>query len=171
MDVNTNKQQIIAVVILSTGSHHKITQETYEQICGAGLDDLIRTHTGATFKTSAVMEILSIEDYEAQYPDKNLKGYGQPYADIKALPTGNVYERSTKNGKELMLKGFKKVKPKATEADLRKFSKPTSYKPLYDHVFDEKGNIIKPAWEVRAEALGEKPKVPKVQEEDLLPVI
>lgn len=157
----------VCFVTLATGGKHKLTAELYNFLLEAGSEDIIEIKPGVGFKKSAVMEI---EDISEWVEDKNFS-YGQPYADLKALPSGNVYERSSKNGKELMLKGLRKVRPKATEEDLKKFLKTEGYKPLYNHEFDEQGKIIKPAWEVRAEALGEKPKAPKVQEEDLLPVI
>lgn len=147
---NTNKpSQITAVIILSTGSHHRITNETYEQVCMAGLDDLI-TIGGSTFKTSAVMEIIGIEEYEKQYPDKVSYNVGQPYA---ALPAGNVYDRATGDTKELFLKGYRRVKPNATKEEVENFLKNKKNNTVrFDHIKNEKGEIIKPAWEVAKEA-------------------
>ncbi len=78
--------------------------------------------------------------------------YHQPYETNQKMLSGNVFSRSTKNAKELMLKGFKKRKPTAKLEDLEKFFKPEKKEVKYNHIKNNKGEIIKYAWEVAREA-------------------
>ena len=98
-----------AFITLSTGSKHKITPQTYEQILQADKDDLIRLPDGTVFKNSAVMEIQDISEWT-----ENHYSYGQPY---QALPPGIGFEGVITSAKRLsaleaMARGLKKAKEK-----------------------------------------------------------
>ena len=95
------------VVILSTGSHHYLTEVKNTQLKQANLDDLIELENGNSFKVSASMEILTVADYKSQFPEKQPTSYGQPtsnktYTDYRS-------ENLSKTGLASMVSGIQRA--------------------------------------------------------------
>lgn len=131
MDNAITKNLIVAVAILSTGTHYKITTETYNQIHQAGLDDLIHLpyiSKFANFKVAALMDIVPIDEYESSHPEKYKKSYNQPYTE--RIDNGYKIISETERAK-LYLKGLQKVKPTATLKDIKDFMKPKKREVKY----------------------------------------
>lgn len=102
-------ENYIAFITLSTGTKHKITEETHNQFLEAGSDDYLQLANGTTFKKSAVMEIQDIRDWvdNGKYED-----YHQPYT---ALPAGRGFEgiinlATDTTHIEALARGLKKAK-------------------------------------------------------------
>lgn len=114
--------ETIAYIVLSTGNHHEITKETYEQINLASGDEFIQLLNGSSFKKSSVMEILGIEDYFEKYPEKkpapkiNYGGQDYSWDDLKQISGVGFEKMITRENRsraiELMAKGLKKAKAK-----------------------------------------------------------
>lgn len=102
----------IAVVILSSGSHHFISQEVYEQICLAEKDSFIQLPNKVMFKMSAVMDILPIDEYDRQHPERqeNHTDYHQPYTKEPALGfLGTISQIRHLKDLEAFARGVQKV--------------------------------------------------------------
>lgn len=86
----------VAVILTPSGTHHKITSKTYEKIFSLGNDDFVQLDDGTVLKISMCTEILPIEEYEKQFPQKINLTTGQPYSftpendPYKALPTRGI---------------------------------------------------------------------------------
>lgn len=143
MDNAITKNLIVAVAILSTGTHYKITTETYNQIHQAGLDDLINlpyVNKFANFKVSAVMDIVPIDDYKDYHPEKSKRNYHQPYSDLLKT-TEKILTPEQRN--KMLLKGLRKVRPEATMEEIVEFMKPKKKEILYGTYEEAKAAGVK----------------------------
>lgn len=151
--------ETIAVVILATGSSHKITQETYNQILEAADNDYILLDDMTTFKKAAIMEILSIEDFENQHKEKVLSDYHQPYQDLKQLPAlgynGVIKQAKTTSHIEALARGLKKAKARFGDKPTPEIDKLLQLaRDTYKGLKTEKGHEVKyKTWE-EAKAAG-----------------
>lgn len=99
-------ENYIAFITLATGTKHKITQETYEQILEADKDDLIMLPNWTTFKNSAVMEI---QDINAWVDPEGSYHYGQQYSEIESRGFTGIIENTKRlNSLKLLAEGIKK---------------------------------------------------------------
>jgi len=110
----------IAIATLATGSNYPITQEIYNQILEASLEDMIKLDNGTAFKVSAIMEITGKEEWEKQHPEKQHYNYGQLYT---ALPIGTgfvglISSEKRLKGIEGMARGLQKAKDRRTAEGL-----------------------------------------------------
>ncbi len=113
MDLTTEAS--VAMVILATGSHHPITQKTYEAFLEAADNDYFKLPGGGVFKKASVMDILPMEEYNKQFPDKFQKAfdYHQPYTALPPVSFKEIITRENRSKSiELMAKGLKKAKAK-----------------------------------------------------------
>lgn len=122
---------MIAVVMTPNGTHHFISQQTTSDLYQAGNDDLVELDDGTKITPKMAGEIIPINEYYQQFPDKRPAQRLPNVNDIPAI-SGNVFTRSKSNGRGLMLKALRAKYPNSTIGTKPKSS--GTYEP--QHVFD-----------------------------------
>lgn len=97
---------------------YEITDEQAEQIM----------HASTSAKSNGIW---IDKDYIAFAAIKGITTLPEKKVEYPQLPEGNVFVRANVNARELMLKGFKRIKPNATMKDLEAFIKPKTYEVKY----------------------------------------
>lgn len=95
-------QNFVAVALLIDGSHHWLTERTYNQILSAQKDEFIRPDPEklTMFRVSGISEILSVADYRDQHPEKTGYSYGQPPSNVKYLESAHSGKSLTESMEE-----------------------------------------------------------------------
>ena len=116
LTTQSNSGKNTQAIILSTGTHHLISDFELEKIRASDLQDMVKIDSGAYIKASSILEVMPLSEYYEKYPDKkptqryyeNNNSY--TWDEIKQLRgkgIDGIIESSPNKGLELMAKGLK----------------------------------------------------------------
>lgn len=74
------------IIITMSGGKYYLTQRLHSQLRQMSLDDMVETFEGSMIKVSTIAEVLTIDEYEKHYPQKQSVDAKQPYQnDLRTL--------------------------------------------------------------------------------------